>query len=72
MASDKGSDEVAANEYVDLDRRQSSRAIAKGSVPGSQHARYTMRRHDTLIRDSARNPVAFQPTRGHSRRSETS
>ena len=29
-ASDEGSDQVAANEYVNLDRRQSSSAIGRG------------------------------------------
>ena len=33
MASDKGTAEVAANEYVNLDRRQSSSAIGRGSMP---------------------------------------
>ena len=37
MASDKGSDQVAANEYVNLDRRQSSSAIGRGSMPTPAH-----------------------------------
>ena len=41
MASDKGSDPVASNEYVNLDRRQSSSAIGRGSMP----PRPTMRLH---------------------------
>jgi hypothetical protein len=32
MTSDKASAEVAANEYVNLDRRQSSSAIGRGSM----------------------------------------
>ena len=37
MASEKGSDQVAANEYVNLDRRQSSSAIGRGSMPTPAH-----------------------------------
>ncbi len=37
MAPDKGSDQVAANEYVNLDRRQSSSAIGSGSMPTPAH-----------------------------------
>src|SRR5271165_2085549 len=37
MAADKGSDQVASNEYVDLDRRQSSSAISRGSMPTPAH-----------------------------------
>ena len=37
MASDKGSDQVASNEYVNLDRRQSSSAIGRGSMPTPAH-----------------------------------
>ena len=33
----KGSDPVAANEYVNLDRRQSSSAIGRGSMPTPAH-----------------------------------
>jgi hypothetical protein len=33
----KGSDEVAGNEYVNLDRRQSSSAIGRGSMPTPAH-----------------------------------
>jgi hypothetical protein len=37
MASDTGSDQVAANEYVNLDRRQSWSAIGRGSMPTPAH-----------------------------------
>ena len=37
MASDKGLDPDASNEYVNLDRRQSSSAIARGSMPTPAH-----------------------------------
>ena len=37
MASEKGSDQVASNEYVNLDRRQSSSAIGRGSMPTPAH-----------------------------------
>jgi hypothetical protein len=37
MASGKGSYPVAANEYVNLDRRQSSSAIGRGSMPTPAH-----------------------------------
>ena len=37
MASDKGSDPVASDEYVNLDRRQSSSAIGRGSMPTPAH-----------------------------------
>ena len=37
MASDKGSDQVASNEYVNLDRRQSSSASSRGSMPTPAH-----------------------------------
>jgi hypothetical protein len=39
MASDKGWDPVASNEYVNLDRRQSSSAIGRGSMPTPAHPR---------------------------------
>jgi hypothetical protein len=37
MASDKGSDPDASNEYGNLDRRQSSSAIGRGSMPTPAH-----------------------------------
>jgi hypothetical protein len=37
MVSDKGSDPDASNEYVNLDRRQSSSAIGRGSMPTPAH-----------------------------------
>ena len=37
IASDKGSDPDASNEYVNLDRRQSSSAIGRGSMPTPAH-----------------------------------
>jgi hypothetical protein len=37
MASDKGLDPDASNEYVNLDRRQSSSAIGRGSIPTPAH-----------------------------------
>ena len=37
MASDKGSDPVASNEYVNLDRRQSSQARIIGVVIARSH-----------------------------------
>ena len=37
MASDKGSDLDASNDYVNLDRRQSSDAIGTGSMPTPAH-----------------------------------
>jgi hypothetical protein len=37
MASDKGSDQFAATEYVNLDRRQSSSAIGRGSMLTPAH-----------------------------------
>jgi hypothetical protein len=37
MASDKGPDPVASNEYLNLDRRQSSSAIGRGSMPTPAH-----------------------------------
>jgi hypothetical protein len=37
MASEKGFDQVASNEYVNLDRRQSSSAIGRGSMPTPAH-----------------------------------
>jgi hypothetical protein len=37
MASAKGSNQVAANEYVNLDRRQSSSAVGRGSMPTPAH-----------------------------------
>jgi hypothetical protein len=36
-ASGKGSDPDASNEYVNLDRRQSSSAIGRGSMPTPAH-----------------------------------
>jgi hypothetical protein len=37
MASDKGSDPIASSENVNLDRRQSSSAIGRGSMPTPAH-----------------------------------
>jgi hypothetical protein len=37
MASDKGSDSDASNEYVNLDRRHSSSAMGRGSTPTEAH-----------------------------------
>jgi hypothetical protein len=37
MALDKGSDPVASNEYDNLDRRQSSSALGRGSMPTPAH-----------------------------------
>jgi hypothetical protein len=37
VASDKGLDPDASNEYVNLDRRQSSSAIGRGSMPIPAH-----------------------------------
>src|SRR5271166_3775298 len=37
LASNKGSGRVASNEYVNLDRRQSSSAIGRGSMPTPAH-----------------------------------
>jgi len=37
MASGKASAEVAANESVNLDRRQSSSASSRGSIPTPAH-----------------------------------